>query len=266
MAMARHWKIAILILAMAAFAGVWTFPSLLRNVLRLRRAPVTEEQARREIVQEPISTPTDAPQKAQLFWASVTSFGALEPTEIDLPLSADPAERAKQLIAALIARAPSAAQRTLPANAELLQLYVLQDGTTIADFSEALPTQVPSGIVSEQMAVDSIAHTLGANVPGISRLKILIHGQEADTLAGHVDLSVFFPVMAPVASPESDTAPTGGPASPISAASPPPISPSAISPSSASSSVSSRPAGAAAPPVPAKSPLPPASSSPLQPH
>jgi hypothetical protein len=267
MAMARHWKIAILILAIAAFVGVWTFPSLLRNVLRLRRAPVTEEQARREIVQEPISTPTDAPQKAQLFWASVTSFGALEPTEIDLPLSADPAERSKQLIAALIARAPTDAQRTLPANAELLQLYVLQDGTAIADFSEALPTQVPSGIVSEQMAVDSIAHTLGANVPGVSRLKILIHGQEADTLAGHVDLSVFFPVIAPIASPESDTAPAGGTASPASSTSPSSTLPSPVSPSSASSRVSPGPAaGANGPPTSAKSPLTPASSSSPQPH
>jgi hypothetical protein len=48
--------------------------------------------------------------------------------------------------------------------------------------------------LSEQIAVDSITHTLAANVSSISRLKILIHGQEAETLAGHVDLTGFFPV------------------------------------------------------------------------
>jgi len=36
------------------------------------------------------------------------------------------------------------------------------------------------------MAVDSIAKTLEANVPQVRRLKILIHGQETETLAGHL--------------------------------------------------------------------------------
>ena len=40
--------------------------------------------------------------------------------------------------------------------------------------------------------MDSIARTLEANVPPVKRLKILIHGQELDTLAGHVDLTQLF--------------------------------------------------------------------------
>jgi Sporulation and spore germination len=208
---ARHWKIAIVILAVLALAGAFSLTALLRNVLRLRRAGVTEEQARREITEQPISTPSDAPGKAQLFWASATLAGTLEPAEVNLPLSADPTLRAKQLIAALIARAPSPAQRTLPPEAELLQLYVLANGTVVADFSEALPTQVPSGILSEQLVVDSIAHTLGANIPAISRLKILIHGQQAETLAGHVDLSGFFPVGAPDAADAATPSAASGP-------------------------------------------------------
>jgi len=35
---------------------------------------------------------------------------------------------------------------------------------------------------------------LQANVPQVQRLKILIHGQEADTLAGHLDLTQTFQV------------------------------------------------------------------------
>jgi hypothetical protein len=44
------------------------------------------------------------------------------------------------------------------------------------------------------MAVDSIARTLEANVPQVRRLKILIHGQEVETLAGHLDLTGAFVV------------------------------------------------------------------------
>jgi hypothetical protein len=56
--------------------------------------------------------------------------------------------------------------------------------------------------VSEQLAVNSITRTLEANVPQVQRLKILIHGQEVETLAGHLDLTGTFvvnttPVQAP---------------------------------------------------------------------
>jgi hypothetical protein len=46
------------------------------------------------------------------------------------------------------------------------------------------------------MAVDSITKTLEANVPEVRWLKILIHGQEVDTLAGHLDLTRTFLVNA----------------------------------------------------------------------
>jgi hypothetical protein len=202
--MARHWKIAIAALFMSVIAGLLTFPSLLRNVLRLQNSAATEEQARREIVQPAITTPTDAPVTARLFWASDTQPAALAPSDVQLSLSTEPVQRAKQLIAALIARAPSLVHRTLPADAVLLQFYLLPDGTAVADFSEALAGGMPSGILSEQMAVDSIVRTLQANVPAARRLKILIRGQEVETLAGHLDLTGFFP-LAPPEPPPAET-------------------------------------------------------------
>jgi hypothetical protein len=202
--MPRLWKIAIALLALLAFAALLTFPALVRNVFGLRRANRSEEQARRAIV-PPISTPTDTREKAQLFWLSPTSPDMLEPTALDLDLSADPEKRANQLITALIEKAPSQSQRTLPADAALLQFYLLPDGTAIADFSETLVTEIPSGILNEEMAVDSIVRTLGANLSNVRRIKFLIRGQDAETLAGHLDLSDFFSVSPP-ATPQVPTA------------------------------------------------------------
>lgn len=206
------WKIAIAVLAVLAFAALLTFPALLHSVLGLRRANRTDEQARRAITQ-PISTPTDTREKAQLFWVSSASSDTLEPTTVEVDLSADPQERAKQLITALIEQAPSQTQRTLPADAELLQFYLLPNGTAIADFSETLGTETPSGILNEQLAVDSIVRTLAANLSTIYRLKILIRGQEADTLAGHLDLSGFFtvPAQAPPETPAGALSPQDQP-------------------------------------------------------
>ncbi|HYU22533.1 MAG TPA: GerMN domain-containing protein, partial [Candidatus Dormibacteraeota bacterium] len=102
--------------------------------------------------------------------------------------------------------------------------YLLPDGTAIADFSEALATSIPSGIVSEQLAVNSITRTLEANVPQVQRLKILIHGQEVETLAGHLDLAEAFIVNTkpaqPPAKPASDKASVPAPG-PLTADKPP---------------------------------------------
>ena len=209
--MARHWKIAIVLLVMSVVAGLLTFPALMRNVLRLHSAAATEEQARREIVQPALTTPTDAPVSAHLFWLSDTDPAALVPSDVQLSLSTEPVQRARQLIAALITRVPADTQRTLPADAVLLEFYLLPDGTAVADFSEALANSMPSGILSEQLAVDSIARTLEANVSAVRRLKILIHGQEVETLAGHVDLTGFFPLAAPQAPAETPASSAGSP-------------------------------------------------------
>jgi hypothetical protein len=40
--------------------------------------------------------------------------------------------------------------------------------------------------------VVSLIQTLSANIPGITRVKILVEGKERDTLAGHADLSNFY--------------------------------------------------------------------------
>ena len=118
------------------------------------------------------------------------------PVNVDLPLAMEPAARGKQVLNTLLAGPIDAELRTLPPDAVLLAFYMLPDGTAIADFSEAMTTSTPSGIQSEQMAVDSISKTLEANVPQVKWLKILIHGQEVDTLAGHLDLTRTFLVNA----------------------------------------------------------------------
>jgi spore germination protein GerM len=205
-------KIAVVVLVVAVVAGLVYFRVLHQRVARLARTQSTEEQERREVVAPPISTPTDVIANAQVFWLSTTQPDRLAAVTVQLPLSADPVERAKQLIGALIANPPTPAQRTLPVGATLLSFYILPDGTAVADFSDALASEMPSGILSEWMAVNSIVQTLAANMPGITRLKILIHGQEAETLAGHIDISGFFDLRTQPAPATATPAATPAPA------------------------------------------------------
>lgn len=192
--MSRQLQVILIFVVLMVVVGLFSLRALHRRVAHTEPARAMEEQERREVVAPPVSTPTDVTASAQMFWISATQQDQLAAVTLNLPLSADPAERAKQLIGALIANPPTPAQRTLPAGATLLDLYILPDGTAIADFSDEISSEMPSGILSEWLAISSIAQTLGANMPSITRLKILVHGHEAETLAGHLDLSDFFDV------------------------------------------------------------------------
>jgi hypothetical protein len=191
--MSPRWLLwSFMALATAVAAAALYFPTLREHVKQAAKVTQqTEEQARRELTQ-PFFGSSDPRTKAKLFWASHADDGALKPVTLDLPLSNEPVLRAKQVLNTLLAGPVDAELRTLPPEAALLEFYLLPDGTGIADFSEALATATPSGIASEQLAIESIARTLEANVPQVRRLKILIHGQEVETLAGHLDLTGTF--------------------------------------------------------------------------
>ncbi len=204
-------KYALAILGVAVFIGLLSLQGLHQRMATLAESEASEEQARRELVAPMISTPTDVKVSAKIFWAG--GADRLAPAEVEMALSADPVQRSRQVLHALISSPPSPGQRTVPANAALLGFYVLPDGTAIADFSDALSSETPSGILSEELAVNSIARTLENNVPTLRRLKILIHGQESETLAGHVDLTGFFELNPPGA-PQVPPVRSGGAAAP----------------------------------------------------
>jgi Sporulation and spore germination len=180
-------------LAVAVIGAALYFPALRRQVNAAKQlTEKTAEQARRELLPPTPVSSGDPIVKVKMYWGSKSEGGALTPVTVELALSSEPALRAKQVLNTLLAGPVDPEARTLPPDAALLAFYILPDGTGIADFSESMATAIPSGIQSEQLAVDSITRTLEANVPQVQRLKILIHGQEMDTLAGHLDLTQTF--------------------------------------------------------------------------
>lgn len=185
--MSRTAKIAAAFLALwVTLAAYWLHT--VQQVTRIEEH--SDERARREITLPPVASASDKPAEARLYRVNAAGT-AIEPVTTELSLSADPAVRARQLIAALAALEPAGGLRTLPPDTALLEFYLLPDGAAIADFSAALSSAMPSGILSEHLALDAIARTLADNLPDLRRLKIVIAGQEMETLAGHVDLTTF---------------------------------------------------------------------------
>jgi hypothetical protein len=79
--------------------------------------------------------------------------------------------------------------RTLPETARVRALFVSGDGVAYVDFVDNAFEQHPGGVGSELITLYSVVNTLVLNIEDIRCVKLLIGGQEAVTLAGHVDLA-----------------------------------------------------------------------------
>ncbi|HKL48911.1 MAG TPA: GerMN domain-containing protein [Desulfuromonadales bacterium] len=69
-----------------------------------------------------------------------------------------------------------------------------EDGTAVLDFDRSFIDLHPGGSSSELVTVYGLIDTLAVNFPHIRKLRILVEGEEVETIKGHVDLRK--PIMA----------------------------------------------------------------------
>jgi spore germination protein GerM len=99
-----------------------------------------------------------------------------------------PVEKGRLIVEALIEGPRNGLVRTIPEDTLINAFYLSDDGTAYVDFSETIKDGHPGGSHTEYLTVYSIVNSLVFNVPEIERVKILIGGGEAKTLAGHIGL------------------------------------------------------------------------------
>jgi spore germination protein GerM len=104
----------------------------------------------------------------------------------------DPVGYARSIVEALIKGPQNSLVRTIAADTELRAIYIIRDGTCYVDLAQAAGTHHPGGCNSELLTIYSVVNSLILNVPEIKRVKLLIDGNEAQTLAGHIDLEFPF--------------------------------------------------------------------------
>lgn len=75
-----------------------------------------------------------------------------------------------------------------PPEARLRQVYVLEDGTAVVDFSRQTVDRL-SGITSELAVIESVTRSLVDNLESIRRVRFLVEGEARPTLAGHVSIA-----------------------------------------------------------------------------
>lgn len=139
---------------------------------------------------EIVTTPSNATQKQIVLWVAHDDSGTLRSQSFTIAVSSERQRQAEDIVRALLGvYTTKNSPHPLPARAAVRNVYFADPGLMVIDLNSELATGQTSGVFAEELTVVSIAQTLNANMQGISRVKFLVDGKEASTLAGHADLS-----------------------------------------------------------------------------
>jgi hypothetical protein len=94
--------------------------------------------------------------------------------------------------------------RLFPADTVVRGTYLLPGGTVIVDLGGTTLTQGwGTGSHEELMSVYSLVQSMTANFPEARRVRILVNGTPAETLAGHISLARSLTPLTPLVEPQS---------------------------------------------------------------
>ncbi|HET7208829.1 MAG TPA: GerMN domain-containing protein [Terriglobales bacterium] len=179
----RNLQISMVVLFIAVL--------LLAVYMRNMRGRVSQSPAAGDA--RPIAPPAAGPSEQAALYVAYDSPGILHAQPARIPLPSGRQQRAQELLQALLQiylgkNSPHA----LPPGADIRDVYIVDPGLAVIDLNGAFADGHRSGVLVEELSVASLVQTLGANIPGLNRVKILVDGKERDTLAGHADLSRYY--------------------------------------------------------------------------
>lgn len=182
----RQWAAIVATAVAAVLFGVGVMTGLSQLLSRPAPGPVVAD------VVAPPPPPAAAPAvpkiKATLYFMSEDGLH-LVAAEREVPLAEGAVAQARSILEAqLSAEAPAPLASTIPKGTVLRGIFVSQRHEVFVDLDPAIRKSHPGGSLQELMTVYTIVDCLLTNLPDLQEVQILIGGQEADTLAGHVDL------------------------------------------------------------------------------
>ena len=143
----------------------------------------------------PVAAPVAGPRELVNLYVAYDDPGVLRSRATTVPLPNERQQRAQELLRALlnIYLAKSSPHRLAP-EADIRNVYLIDPGIAVIDINLAFANGHRSGVLVEELTIASLVETLVENVPGISKVKILVDGKDRETLAGHADLTNFYDV------------------------------------------------------------------------
>jgi hypothetical protein len=185
--MPRHIKLGLVAFGLVLVLGVSYYYDLQRRINRLvHQAP---EPPQPYLVDKPAFSETAPLKEVKLFFPSKVQEGRLE-TETRRIYSADQvAIEARQIVAELIAGSKEGRDAALPVETKLREVFVMDTGLAVVDLTKEASSNHPGGLTQEMLSIYSVVNSLTENISSVAAVQILIEGVEAETLAGHIDLT-----------------------------------------------------------------------------
>jgi hypothetical protein len=183
--MTRRILIMFAVLAVVA-AGLGFYAlHLKRKVARDAQTAIEQQLA--------MAPQSNGPPEPVTLYVADDNDGTLHKMQVSVPMPVERSERARAALRTLLAQYLKAdSSHTVGKDSDVRQVFLMDDGTAIADMDSAFADAHPSGVLAEELTVASLVLTLNANDSKITRVKILVNGQERETLAGHADLKRFY--------------------------------------------------------------------------
>jgi hypothetical protein len=145
----------------------------------------------------PVAAPIAGPRELVNLYVAYDDPGVLRSQATTVPLPSERQQRAQELLRALLniyLAKPS--PHPLAPEADIRSVYLIDPGIAVIDVNLPFANGHRSGVLVEELTIASLVETLVENVPGISKVKILVDGKDRETLAGHADLTNFYDVTA----------------------------------------------------------------------
>ena len=187
--MPRHISFGLVFLALISLVGVSYYYDLQKRIQEIVR-PGPEPAP--SLAVPPVVSLSAPMRKVKLFFPSSRQDNLLEIEERDIRSSDLPSQEAKQIVLELISGSREGRLPALPSEAGLRELFDTDQGLAVVDLTQETTRRHPGGLTMELASIYSVVNSLTQNVSKIRRVQILIEGAEAETFAGHIDLSLPF--------------------------------------------------------------------------
>lgn len=106
----------------------------------------------------------------------------------EIPDSSSFADKADQILQELLMGDAETGQSLFPRGTKVRGVYEDARGVVYVDLSQEATQGARLGPWDEALRVYSVVDTLAANFPELKRVKVLVEGQEVDSLAGYISL------------------------------------------------------------------------------
>jgi hypothetical protein len=181
----RHLKFGLIALALGFVLTLGLFVDVIGRIQSMVQEkepegnPFTPPAA-------PLYEQTDPPMMIKVFFPGMQDDVILSGEDQTIYRSAELANRARQILQKLL-DGPKGDRLypSLPRDTKLQEVFIDDMGLAYVDFSSAISSNHPGGMLNEQATVYSIVNSLTYNLPEIRLVKILVGGTEKETLAGH---------------------------------------------------------------------------------